>query len=279
MNLKNVKELFVRFWKTEDGKISLVRDVLVALIAVLIIITILWAYTGQWFGAPMVAIESGSMEHPNSPFGRLGTIDAGDMVLLVKVTQRDDIVTHSEAAATQEYKYHSYGDFGDVIVYRKYNDPTQDQIIHRAMCWVEYHEEYGTYTVEEYGIINETSVTIGSLGLNAYKPPHSGFITQGDNPRTNPTCDQVGGICRDPIKLSWVSGKARSELPWIGTINLFFNDLTKGRFWSGEDVTVANVHSDSIACLVLLITLLISIPISLDVYDYYRTKNKPYIPR
>ncbi|MBN2065882.1 MAG: S26 family signal peptidase [Candidatus Thermoplasmatota archaeon] len=279
MNLKSIRGLFVRFWKTEDEKISLLRDVFVALIAVLIIIAFLWAYTGQWFGTPMVAIESGSMEHPDSPFGRLGTIDAGDMVLLVKVTQKDDIITHGEAVATQDYTYHFYGDFGDVIVYRKDGDPSKDQIIHRAMCWLEYHEAYGTYTVEEYGIMNETSVTIVSLGLNAYRPTHSGFITQGDNPHTNPTCDQVGGICRDPIKLSWISGKARSELPWIGTINLFFNDLVTGNFWERGEVTVTNVHPDSIACLVLLITLLISIPISLDIYDYYRTKNKPYIPR
>ncbi len=279
MNLKDIKRVFFRFWKTEDEKISLLRDVLIALIAVLIIITILWAYTGQWFGTPMVAIESGSMEHPNAPFGRLGTIDAGDMVLLVKVTEKENVVTHGEAQTTQNYNYHFYGDFGDVIVYRKYGDPNQEQIIHRAMCWIEYHAGYGTYTVEEYGIVNETSITIGSLGLNNYQPTYSGFITQGDNPRTNPTCDQVGGICRDPIKLSWISGKARSELPWIGTINLFFNDLVSGNFWNEEEVTVTNVHPDSISCLILLIALLISIPISLDIYDYYQTKNKPYVPR
>ncbi len=43
----------------------------------------------------MVAIESGSMEHPNNPpFGRVGTIDAGDMVLVQRVYTVDDIITH-----------------------------------------------------------------------------------------------------------------------------------------------------------------------------------------
>jgi len=178
MNCKRIKELFLRFWKSDDGKISLIRDVLIALIAVLIILTGLWAYTGQWLGTPMVAIESGSMEHLDPTFGRLGTIDAGDMVLLVKVNNEDDIVTYKSAYTAKDQDYFFYSEYGDVIVYRKYGNPDYDQIIHRAMCWLEYHEDYGTCTVEDYGIINETAVTIKELGLQGYKPTHSGFITK-----------------------------------------------------------------------------------------------------
>ncbi len=69
--------------------------------------------------------------------------------------------------------------------------------------------------------------------------------------------------------------KARSELPWIGTINLLFNDLVTGGFWSeSEEITVYNVPSDCIICLVVLIAALISIPISLDAYDYYKKKSR-----
>jgi len=275
MNGKRIKELFLRFWRSDDGKISLMRDVLIALIAVLIILTGLWAYTGQWLGTPMVAIESGSMEHPDPPFGRLGTIDAGDMVLLVKVNSKDDIVTYKSAYTAEDQNHFFYGEYGDVIVYRKYGDPDDDQIIHRAMCWLEYHEDYGTYTVENYGIINETAVTIKELGLQGYKPTHSGFITKGDNPVTNKQCDQAGGICTEPIKLEWISGKARSELPWIGTINLFFNDLVDGSFWDEhEETTVYNVPSDSVTCFIILVAVLISIPVALDLYDYYRPKKR-----
>jgi len=278
MNINDIKKLFLKFWRSDNEKISLIRDIVVALLVVLLILTILWSYTGQWFDAPMVAIESGSMMHRDEPFGRLGTIDAGDMVLLVKVNSKDDILTrgydYSGEMAKGEGGFQSYGDYGDVIIYRKYGNTEEDQIIHRAMCWIEYHKEYETYSVDEWGIDNESYITISELGLNQYKPSHSGFITKGDNPITNDRCDQAGGICSEPIKPEWITGKARFELPWIGTINLLFNDLLSGSLWdSKKEATVYNVPSDSVICLIILIVVLISIPITFDIYDYYR-KNK-----
>lgn len=268
VQLAKFKLKFMKFWRSEDSKISLIRDVLVAFLLVFIILLALWTYTGQWFGAPMVAIESGSMMHADEPFGRIGTIDAGDMVFLVKVYNKNDIVTH---AMKDSNTYH-YGDFGDVIVYRPYGDESRDQIIHRAMVWVEYNQEFGTYTVEGYEEqnTNVTSITIPELRLNKYVPKskHSGYITKGDNPFTNPTTDQEGGICEDFIKVEWVSGKARGELPWIGTLNLIFNDIIGGKS------TLQNVPSDSITCLIILIVILVSIPISLDVYGYFKQKKK-----
>lgn len=259
------KELFLRFWRSQNSKVSIIRDVFIAFILVFIIIMALWAYTGQWFGTPMVAIESGSMMHKNEPFGRFGTIDAGDMVLLVKVNSISDIVTHVAKDSNNYY----YGDYGDVIVYHPYGDSRQDQIIHRAMCWVEYNETYGTYTVEGYGIYNATSITIPELSLNKYVvpgKPHSGFITKGDN---NMECDQVDShICNEPIKLEWISGKARGELPWIGTLNLLFNDITSGKG------TLANVPQDCITCLIILIVVLVSIPIVLDIVSYLKERKK-----
>jgi hypothetical protein len=67
--------------------------------------------------------------------------------------------------------------------------------------------------------------------------------------------------------VEWVSGKARGELPWIGTLNLLFNDIIGGKS------TVGNVPSDCIICLIILIIILISIPISLDLYSYYKEKK------
>ena len=279
MDLKRIKDLFLRFWRSDNGKISLLRDILVALLAVLIILTALWAYTGQWFGTPMVAIESGSMMHDDEPYGRLGTIDAGDMVLLVKVNNRNDVVPYCEAIEQGDDGVHTYGMYGDVIVYRRLGDTDDDQIIHRSMCWVDVTTEGNTtkYTIEEYDIYDEETINIPELGLHNKKPnpawTHSGYITKGDN---NDVIDQISDICPQPIKLEWISGKARSELPWIGTINLFFNDLTNGRFGEGsaEPATVNNVPGDSLVCLFILIAILISIPIGLDFYDYYREKNR-----
>ena len=279
MDLKRIKDLFLRFWRSDNGKISLLRDILVALLAVLIILTALWAYTGQWFGTPMVAIESGSMMHDDEPYGRLGTIDAGDMVLLVKVNNRNDVVPYCEAIEQGDDGVHTYGMYGDVIVYRRLGDTDDDQIIHRSMCWVDVTTEGNTtkYTIEEYDIYDEETINIPELGLHNKKPnpawTHSGYITKGDN---NDVIDQISDICPQPVKLEWISGKARSELPWIGTINLFFNDLTNGKFGGGssEPPTVNNVPGDSLVCLFILIAILISIPIGLDFYDYYREKNR-----
>ena len=270
---KRVKEFFLKFWRSEDGKIALIRDVVVAVVAVLIILVALWSYTGQWWGAPMVAIETGSMMHPDEEtFGRLGTIDPGDMVLLVKVNSRSDVLAYIDAKNQGREELKTYWDYGDVIVYRPEGNPDETQIIHRAMCWIEYNEEYETYTIDGYDITNETSINIPELRVNGYRPSHSGFITKGDN---NEYTDQTGGICNEPIELDWISGKARSELPWIGTINLFFNDLMSGSFWDNSgNITVYNVPSDSVICLIILIAVLISIPIFLDLYDYYRLKKK-----
>ena len=288
MDFKELKKLFYRFWKTEDTKISLVRDVLVAFIAVFIILTALWAYTGQWFTAPMVAIESGSMMHLDESFGRVGTIDPGDMVLLVKVDKRSDIVPrggdYSGAVAEQDENNYFYGEYGDVIVYRKYGSTEETQIIHRAMVWVDVYDNGSEklYTIEDYNIHNATSIHIPELGIQSpgggpVSPdwPHSGFITKGDNPDTNPTCDQLGGICKYPIKVEWITGKARGELPWIGTLNLLFNDITSGSFWNNDvPTTVTNVPGDCIFMLVIVIIALISIPVILDVRDYYKNKKK-----
>jgi len=268
-----IKEVFLRFWRSEDEKISVIRDVFVALLAVFIVLLLLWTYTGQWFAAPMVAIESGSMEHPNSPFGRLGTIDAGDMVLVQKIYTRDDIVVHGGkfggAEKIQDPNYFFYGDWGDVIIYRPLGRNDTSQIIHRAMCWVDvkYYDGVKTYTIEEYGIYNQTSLTIPELGLYNDEPNwvHSGYITMGDH---NGIIDQETEICPQPIKLSWISGKARLEIPWIGTINLFFEDILHGKN------TVGNVHPDCLTCLAIVIAILISIPIVLDINDYLKQKKE-----
>lgn len=266
----NIKKMFIQFWKSEDNKISIVRDVVVALLAVFVILMILWGYTGQWFAAPMVAIESGSMEHPNSPFGRLGTIDAGDMVLVQRVSKLEDVIPHGGPimGAEAENGWQTYGDYGDVIIYKPRGRTDVSQIIHRAMCWVEVTTADGTksYTIVDYGIYNATSLTIPQFGLYNRDPgwTNSGFLTKGDN---NEIIDQITDICPEPVKLEWISGKARLEIPWLGTINLFFEDVLHGKN------TVANVHQDSLICLGIVITILVSIPIILDVYDYLKKRK------
>lgn len=265
--------MFIRFWKSDNNKVSIARDVVVALLAVFIILMILWGYTGQWLAAPMVAIESGSMEHSNSPFGRLGTIDAGDMVLVQKIAKRSDVVPHGGPiqGAEAEHGWQSYGDYGDVIIYKPLGRSDVSQIIHRAMCWVDVYQTNGQtrYTIDEYGVYNTTSLTIPALRLSNLYPgwTHSGFLTKGDN---NEVIDQITeDICPEPVKVEWITGKARSEIPWLGTINLFFEDILHG-----TNLVRTYVHPDSLICLAVVIAILVSIPISLDVYDYLKKKKQ-----
>jgi signal peptidase len=278
MNVKDFKKMFLQFWRSDNGKIALIRDIAVALLAVLIVLLLLWTYTGQWFAAPMVAIESGSMEHPNSPFGRLGTIDAGDMVLVQKVYSRNDIAVHGGnfGGAQAKNGWQTYGDYGDVIIYHPDGDMKAVPIIHRAMCWVDVEINDGkrTYTIKEFGIFNEASIgPIPELGLTdkGKKPnwSHSGFLTKGDHNDLFDNLPNQGVLeSTQPIKLDWISGKARLEIPWFGTINLFFSDIMNGKN------NVGNVHEDCLLCLGIVIAILISIPILLDIKDYLRQKKK-----
>lgn len=273
----NGKKIFLQFIRSDKQTIAFMRDLLVAAIIVMMILLTLWAFTGQWFGAPMVAIESNSMTHPDEPFGRIGTIDAGDMVFLVKVYKHNDVLPYGGplggALQKKDPGYFLYGTWGDVIVYHPLGKTDETQVIHRAMCWVdvEYQGEEKTYTIKDQGIFNEKTLLVPELGIKTISGKsvtpdwsHSGFITKGDN---NELCDQLSNICPQPVKLEWISGKAWGELPWIGTINLLFSDVFGGKN------TLSNVASDSLICLVILIAVLISIPLILDFYDYFREKK------
>jgi signal peptidase len=283
MNIKDLKKMFLQFWRNDNKKIMFIRDISVILLTIFVILLLLWTYTGQWFASPIVAIESGSMEHTppmfptDPPFGRLGTIDAGDMVLVQKVYLRNDVAVYGGDLGGAQAKngWQSYGDYGDVIIYHPDGNKNITPIIHRAMCWVEVETNGNQirYTIKEFGIYNETSIgPIPELGLDLSVKPnwkHSGFLTKGDN---NELFDNLPdqGIYESsqPVKLGWISGKARLEIPWFGAINLFFSDIMNGTN------NVGNVHEDCLTCLVILIAILVLIPISLDVKDYWKQKKK-----
>ena len=277
MFIDDVRKLLYKFLKSKNKNISLIRDIIVALFVVLLVLCLLWSYTGQWFAAPIVAIESGSMEHPeNAPFGRLGTIDAGDMVLVQKVYSKNDIAVHGgEFGGAQSVDgWHSYGDYGDVIIYYPDGDKTKTPIIHRAMCWVEVDitNNQRLYTIEEFGIYNQSYIgPIKELGLDRSVTPdwdNSGYLTKGDN---NDIFDNLpnNGILESnqPIKVEWISGKARLEIPWFGTINLLFSDIINGTN------NIANVHTDCLISLIIVIIILVLIPIILDFFEYLKQKR------
>ena len=221
--------------------VALVRDVGMALGIVMVVFLSAYLYTGNW--PPVVVIESGSMEHADDKSTmRLGTIDTGDLVLAKAVNEREDVVTFLEG---EKSGYETYGDYGDVIIYDK-NGEGGTPVIHRVMAWVEVTttpdgllytipEANLTYTDREGIVLPRIGVewkgeTHGGLGKNSSYGgwgvlKWSGFITKGDS-ASNPNADQQNvltdakGKAVQPVKVDFILGKARGELPWMGLLKL-----------------------------------------------------------
>jgi len=178
----------------KNPMVKLAEDVLISVAIVGGIAVILYAVAGIW--PPMVAIESGSMEPGMS---------AGDIVFIVSpsnfvaegATEQHGVVTYEQG---KEDEYESFGEYGDVIVFRPDGSEVRTAIIHRAMFYVEEGETYET----ENG---ETKVA-----------PHDGFVTKGDANRYH---DQDRGLS-EVVKPEWIEGKARYRVPYIGNIRLLF---------------------------------------------------------
>lgn len=276
------------------------RDTLLALAVVAAILGVLFLYTSVW--PPMVVVESGSMMHINDadpPFGRYGTIDPGDLVIVKGVDGREDVTTMADAAEDH------YGSFGDVIVYYPLNDRSRTPIIHRAVAWVDVKGE-GTGRTYEIKWAEENQhcragkctfdargVYLPSLGFDSaagfsdtdgWKPPRSGFITKGDNPRSNPRADPAAGIsCSqsfppqkrcEAVDPSWIEGKAQGELPWFGLIKLAVGGK-KNMDPQGSDwlrIGWAWAPRDLWAMLALSLALLIAVPVAIDAW---KLRKKP----
>lgn len=186
------RERTKKFWQTDNYWLALLRDILVAFLVVAVILSIVYAYSGSV--TPLVAVQSGSMEH-NTTTGLLDQnngIYVGDVVLIHKV----QVVTNKEGKATN---HQSFGDYGDVIVYRPNGDEHATPIIHRAMYWV----------------------NAGDRLPNNQTAAHAGYITKGDH---NQDYDQPllfgGSPVVEPVKPEWVIGVATLRVPEIGNLRL-----------------------------------------------------------
>ena len=211
-----------------------VKDVGIAIGSVALVFLLTFAYSGNW--PPMVVIESGSMEHDDNPlypepgYAHLGVIDTGDLVI-VKASDKSDIVTYLEGKKTG---YKKYGDYGDVMVYYKNGIREKDgqpvtPVIHRAMAWVEVvDKENKTYYIPEIDTYFNGKIELSEIGLGGGAHikdlENSGYITKGDStgnrhPDQMTHFDITGNIVQ-PVDPDWVVGVARGELPWFGLIKL-----------------------------------------------------------
>lgn len=208
-----------------------VRDGLVLAAVLAVLLASLALYARVW--PPAVVVESSSMMHRDGPFGRVGTIDPGDLVVVKAVDGVDDVATLVEGGRSR------YGLPGDVLIYFPADDRAAVPIIHRAIAYVEV--EASGYRVRwdpdapcvggaskdgawcRYG---SAGVTIPAANLDRYRPNANGFVTKGDNPVTNPDADVVNRISHDAeghpsiVRPEWVEGKARGEVPWLGLLKL-----------------------------------------------------------
>ncbi|MCK9319147.1 S26 family signal peptidase, partial [Methanoculleus sp.] len=176
--LQRAASAFAAFRESDHRVVSLARDLLWVVAVVGGIALALYLFAGTW--PAVVTIESESMV-PN--------MNVGDLVLVVDEDRFGALTTWAEG---QLAGHSSFGDYGDVIVYRPNGADSVHPIIHRAMTYVD------TAAVVESG-----------LG-EYYTDPHGGYITKGDN---NPYIDQgnlritgVGLI--EPVEKDWIVGKA-----------------------------------------------------------------------
>ncbi len=264
------------------------RDAGVAFALVASILLIMYAYTGLW--PPLVVIESNSMMQSDDNTSYIGVIDTGDMVLVKDIDTRDDVVTYVEGYVSG---HRTYGDYGDVIIYKKSGLDDSTPIIHRAVLYLEINSpDYDSYRCEalrdlpedkwalttgdtwdditgainiyDYGY-NDLTVTVNVGGiLDAFDRsrdvPTSGFITRGDH---NRWVDQTSGEGIVPVDVDWVVGKARGEIPWFGLLKLWFTDSLK-----------SEAPDNSVTNLWIAIAIIIIVPITIDVVLTYRIRKR-----
>ena len=300
--LKDRAPALHRFLTSPERRFVVGREVATGALVVLLVLSLLWGFTGQPIGrSPIVVVESGSMMHCSNgfvPYGRdcdstlarLGTIDPGDLILVKDVDDAGDIDANVDGGGSR------YGRAGDVIVFRPDGlTPAQGRtpVIHRALAYLEVNSD-DTFTIEELGLRHIDDLddpAIQAIGLGAgyaaslrdsrldpvcgpVGPGRSGFITRGDN---NPGADQGAHtfIANCPVKTEWILGKARAEIPWLGLVKLYATDLPKGcpvlpysTQGPREGCNYHNAGGDTKAFLVLAIGALLGGP-----YLYEKVKR------
>jgi signal peptidase len=135
---------------------DIIKDVAIAFIIVIMIISSIYIYTGNW--PPVVVVESDSMQHSDTE-SFLGVIDTGDLVLVKRIESRSDVVSYMEGVRTGHW---TYDEPGDVLIYKKNGFPQSQvtPVIHRALIWLRYNES-GYH--ERSGIIYNGSFDLPEL--------------------------------------------------------------------------------------------------------------------
>ena len=275
------------------------REVLLAFGMIVVLFGSLVLMTGST--PPMVVVESQSMMTSNE--SQIGVIDPGD-IILVTATDRRTIVTYVEAieegSPVEGYSVHGLP--GDVIIYSK-NGGSDTPVIHRAILFAKANQTVAPQNgICEEGVLDElllspdgvvgnciitwdvpgtavmivTSIDLalpgyschshGHLVVSDWVPDHEGYLTTGDNLRSNGcTLDQYiatgddshfsglrdeNGLPVTAVRPIWVSGIAGPEVPWFGIVKLAASS-------NSSEVTSDAWMDLGTAVVVLILTVLI----------------------
>jgi len=264
--------------------ISTIKAFIIAPLIFLIVLAAIFAYSGIW--PPMVVVESESMQHSDTT-SYIGVIDTGDIVVVKRVDQIQEVTTYVEGVASG---YSTYGEPGDVIIYDR--PGMAKPIIHRAIVNLEYNLTGGGFDIPSLASLPDDmwsvpgertwwnlqdSVTLNRIGyanatlevdlatmlaqMQHNGDRHGGLITLGDH-----NWDVVNGTAvarydqkwissvREPIKEDWIVGKARGELPWFGLLKLYATGTVPD-----------DAPRNSLQNLVITLGAIVIIPIALDI--------------
>ena len=265
--------------KKYGSGVLFLRDAGVALLMVILVLVMMWAYTGLW--PPLVVVESNSMMHGDENLSSVGTIDTGDLVLVRKVTSVDDVETYMDGFVSS---HRTYGDYGDVVIYKRGGSDAQTPIIHRAIIYLEYDPVNHCYMSESLRDAPETkwatsndadtwdhltsALSIYNVGwedltvvvdvAGMISSHTSGYITKGDH---NTNTDQMNAAA-GPVEFDWIVGKARGEIPWFGLLKLWTTDSL------GSPAPENSVRDLWISLIIIVVT-----PIIIDIGLTYREKK------
>ncbi len=204
------------FIRTDETAVVYTRDLVSSVGLVVLIALVLFAVSGVW--PPLVAVESGSME-PNMERGDMIFVVADDRFVGDGNVDGTGVVTYEGGAETGHM---TFGDPGDVIIFRPDGSETATPVIHRAHMWVEADENW----VE--GADPFLTNGLSCAEVTTCPAQHDGFITHGD---ANGGYDQLSmedGARTDVVKPEWVEGKAQYRIPWLGHIRLTVDEVFSG---------------------------------------------------
>jgi signal peptidase len=263
------------------------RDAGIALAFVVCVLLAMFFYTGLW--PPLVVIESNSMMHTEDNTRKIGVIDTGDLVLVKKVNSVPDIQTYVQGFVSG---HRTYGDYGDVVIYKPLGQSDYTPIIHRAMLYLVANGDGVSYSApalrqfpsarwttqnsaDTWDHLTSTltlyhvgyrdmpvSISIDSIILRSSGAGlASGYITKGDH---NTGIDQaIGEFGAQPVHFDWIVGVAHGEIPWFGLLKLSFTNTM-----------VTDPPPNSTRNLWICIAIIVITPIAADVFLTHRERVK-----